>query len=107
MNELSLLLKDNAAPATPGAKHSYWLYPMRVEGIDVNLFAQEMITSKYGFQQYTENLFTCVLNLYSKKRTVRRHVPSAVKMRRRLSEIKRACVPTRKCAETSCPHPFG
>lgn len=31
------------APVTSGAKHSYWLYPMRLpEGVDANLFAQGM-----------------------------------------------------------------
>jgi dTDP-4-amino-4,6-dideoxygalactose transaminase/predicted dehydrogenase len=32
------------APVTPGAKHSYWLYPISVDrSIDINLLAKEMV----------------------------------------------------------------
>ncbi len=34
------------APVTPGAKHSYWLYPMRVDGVSAEALAAEMIEQK-------------------------------------------------------------
>ncbi len=44
--QMSDLLRDvpfvRPAPVTPGGEHSYWLYPIRVEGVDITVFAEEM-----------------------------------------------------------------
>ncbi len=39
---LSQIEGIDPAPVTPGATHSFWLYPMRLEGMDAESFAQIM-----------------------------------------------------------------
>jgi dTDP-4-amino-4,6-dideoxygalactose transaminase len=57
------------APVTSGAKHSYWLYPMKVEGIDLNLLAQEMakerISASVGYTG--KPIYLCTEALTAKK----------------------------------------
>jgi dTDP-4-amino-4,6-dideoxygalactose transaminase/predicted dehydrogenase len=57
------------APVTPGAKHSYWLYPMRVTGVSAEAFAREMIRQKVWVSAgYTgKPIYLCSESLTAKK----------------------------------------
>jgi dTDP-4-amino-4,6-dideoxygalactose transaminase/predicted dehydrogenase len=57
------------APVTPGAKHSYWLYPMRVEGHSAEAVAEEMIRQKLWVSAgYTgKPIYLCSESLAAKK----------------------------------------
>ncbi len=70
---MTALLRDirsiRPAPVTPGAEHSYWLYPMRVDGVDIDLFAKEMRTQKVAvLPGYTgKPIYLCSESLTAKK----------------------------------------
>ena len=57
------------APVTPGAQHSYWLYPMRVAGVSAEKLAAEMIRQKiFVLAGYTgKPIYLCSESLTSKK----------------------------------------
>jgi perosamine synthetase len=57
------------APVTPGAEHAYWLYPLRVKGIDVDVLAKEMRKEKIpAVPGYTgKPIYLCSESLTAKK----------------------------------------
>jgi perosamine synthetase len=57
------------APVTPGAEHSYWLYPIRVKGTDIQQLAGEMMRNKIPvLSGYTgKPIYLCSESLTSKK----------------------------------------
>jgi perosamine synthetase len=57
------------APVTAGAKHSYWLYPMRVNGVSAEEFASEMVRQKVWVSAgYTgKPIYLCSESLTAKK----------------------------------------
>lgn len=57
------------APVTVGAKHSYWLYPIRIHGIDVDSFATRMREEKVWVTPgYTgKPIYLCSESLTAKK----------------------------------------
>ncbi len=57
------------APVTDGGYHSYWLYPLLTEGIDIELFAKEMIKSHFwSAPGYTgKPIYLCSESLTAKK----------------------------------------
>jgi dTDP-4-amino-4,6-dideoxygalactose transaminase/predicted dehydrogenase len=72
-NYMTLLLSriEGVAPApvTAGAKHSYWQYPMRVDGVSAEEFANEMIRQKVWVSAgYTgKPIYLCSESLAAKK----------------------------------------
>lgn len=94
------LLADVAAvtpaPVTPGAEHSYWLYPVRVEGVDINLFAEEMRKEKIvAMAGYTgKPIYLCSESLTAKKTYGESQCPFTCKNVTRTYEYK----------EGLCPH---
>src|SRR5439155_12448925 len=67
-----LLQKINGiqtAPTTPGAKNSFWLYPMRVTGIDPHVLAAEMKKGRINVTVgYTgKPIYLCTESLTAKK----------------------------------------
>ncbi len=57
------------APTTPGGKHSYWMYPIGVEGIDANRLAEELKREKiFTLPGYTgKPIYLCSESLTAKK----------------------------------------
>ena len=72
-NYLSELVRDipgvTPAPVTPGSEHSYWLYPLRIDGWPVARFAealtQEGVSAGAGY--IGEPIFLCMEALAAKK----------------------------------------
>jgi perosamine synthetase len=56
-------------PITPGSKHSYWFYPIRVEGVDVDSFAKKMVEyNVWVMPGYTgKPIYLCSESLTAKK----------------------------------------
>ena len=67
------LLKEidgiRVAPVTSGATHSFWLYPMRVDGLDAQWLAQEMKREKIDVETgYTgKPIYLCAESLTAKR----------------------------------------
>ncbi len=96
MNELLSPVEGiTPAPVTPGAKHSYWLYPMRVEGMDVNLFAQEMMKEKIWVSAgYTgKPIYLCTESLTAKKTYGLSQCPFSCKDAEKVYEYKEGLCP--------------
>jgi dTDP-4-amino-4,6-dideoxygalactose transaminase/predicted dehydrogenase len=57
------------APTTSGAKHTYWMYPMGVDGYDVQAVGAELRKEKvFGFVGYTgKPIYLCTESLTAKK----------------------------------------
>ena len=57
------------APITPGAHHSFWLYPFKLEGVNLNAFCQSMIKAGvYAMPGYTgKAIYLCTESLTMKK----------------------------------------
>ena len=57
------------APVTPGAHHSYWLYPFKIEGVPLEPLCKEMINHGfYAMAGYTgKTIYLCSESLTSKK----------------------------------------
>ncbi len=57
------------APVTPGTNHSYWLYPFKLEGVDLEIFCKEMIKrGVYAMAGYTgKTIYLCTESLSAKK----------------------------------------
>ncbi len=57
------------APVTPGAQHSYWLYPMLVTGVSAEVLGAEMIRQKiWAMAGYTgKPIYLCSESLTAKK----------------------------------------
>jgi dTDP-4-amino-4,6-dideoxygalactose transaminase/predicted dehydrogenase len=57
------------APVTPGAKHSYWLYPMRVHAASAEAVAEEMVRQRlWVMAGYTgKPIYLCSESLTGKK----------------------------------------
>lgn len=57
------------APVTEGAKHSYWLYPLLVEGVNLEQLAKEMIAQHFWCSAgYTgKPIYLCSESLTAKK----------------------------------------
>jgi len=70
---LTKLLSDvpglTPAPLTQGAKHSYWLYPVLIDGINLEAFAKEMIAKDFWCMAgYTgKPIYLCSESLTAKK----------------------------------------
>jgi len=66
---LSQIQGVTAAPVTPGARHSYWLYPFRVEGAKSETFAQELrnkgVSASAGY--IGKPIYLCAESLTSKR----------------------------------------
>ncbi len=71
--EMTQLLKGiqtiTPVPTTEGASHSYWLYPFKIEGVDLELFCKEMIKrGVYAMAGYTgKAIYLCTESLRAKK----------------------------------------
>lgn len=65
------------APVTPGGKHTYWLYPLRVDSVPVQQFAQalsaEGVPAGAGYIQ--KPIYMCAEALASKETFGSSHVP--------------------------------
>src|SRR5215471_6176357 len=57
------------APVTPGAKHTYWLYPMALTGVDTALFAAELRKADIhvGLGYTGKPIYLCSESLTAKK----------------------------------------
>jgi len=57
------------APITPGARHSYWFYPIRMDGVDVESFARKMVEEQvWVMPGYTgKPIYLCSESLTAKK----------------------------------------
>lgn len=57
------------APVTEGAKHSYWLYPLRIDGADIDEFERGMRQEKVSVMpRYTgKPIYLCTESLTAKK----------------------------------------
>lgn len=70
---LTRLLSDTpgltVAPVTEGAKHSYWQYPVLVQGVNLEAFAKEMIAAQFWCSAgYTgKPIYLCSESLTAKK----------------------------------------
>lgn len=96
---LTRLLLDvegiKTAPVTEGAKHSYWLYPLYLEDIDINVFAQEMKKEKIGVSAgYTvKPIYLCAESLTAKKTYGNSGCPFTCKFTDKIYEYKEGLCP--------------
>ncbi len=69
------------APVTPGASHSYWLYPFKLEGVDLELFCKEMIKrGVYAMAGYTgKTIYLCTESLAAKKTYGNSEIPFSLR----------------------------
>ncbi len=83
------------APVTPGAKHSYWLYPFKVAGMDINLFAREMMAQGVGVSPgYTgKPIYLCTESLTAKKTYGSSQCPFSCKGAEKAYEYKEGLCP--------------
>ena len=57
------------APSTPGGKHPYWMYPIGVQGVDINRLAEDLKKQKvHTLPGYTgKPIYLCTESLTAKK----------------------------------------
>lgn len=83
------------APVTPGAKSSYWLYPLTLEHIDGEKFAKEMIKEKVWCSAgYTgKAIYLCSESLTGKKTFGHSQFPFSPKVTTKTYEYKEGLCP--------------
>lgn len=96
---LTKLLSDvpglTVAPITEGAKHSYWLYPVLVQGVHLETFAKEMIAQQsWCAAGYTgKPIYLCSESLTHKKTYGTSQFPFVAPFASRTYEYKEGLCP--------------
>jgi dTDP-4-amino-4,6-dideoxygalactose transaminase/predicted dehydrogenase len=91
------------APVTDGARHSFWLYPFKLEGVNVAEFCQAMIKKGvYAMAGYTgKTIYLCTESLTAKKTYGNSQLPFTARNVEKVYEYKEGlCPKAEKSLET-------
>ena len=90
------------APVTPGTKHSFWLYPFKLEDVDLEKFCKEMISKGvYAMAGYTgKTIYLCTESLSAKKTYGNSELPFSWRKDKNFEYKEGLCPKAEKALET-------